>query len=43
MTEIEQLLTQVAAKARTSWYAEMNEELEPAPWADLRIRTALMP
>ncbi|MGP4008701.1 SMI1/KNR4 family protein [Streptomyces sp. 4N124] len=24
----------------TGWYAEMNEELELAPWADFRIRTA---
>ncbi|WP_328358944.1 hypothetical protein OG828_20980 [Streptomyces sp. NBC_00457] len=43
MTEIEQLLTRVAAKARTAWHAEMNEELELAPWADFRIRTASMP
>ncbi|MEY9993482.1 hypothetical protein ABIE67_005514 [Streptomyces sp. V4I8] len=24
----------------TGWYEEMNEELEPVPWADFRIRTA---
>jgi hypothetical protein len=27
----------------TGWYEEMNEELEMAPWADLRIRTASTP